>query len=103
MLLATTNYITGKEVEILGVVKGNMILSRHVGTDIGQGFKQMVGGELKKFTEMMNQSREEATQRMVAEAERMGADAIISMRYASSSVAQDAAEVIAYGTAVKFI
>ncbi len=103
MLLATTNYITGKEVEILGVVKGNMILSRHVGTDIGQGFKQLVGGELRKFTEMMNQSREEATERMIAEAEKMGADAIISMRYASSSVAQDAAEVIAYGTAVKFI
>ncbi|MCC8142189.1 MAG: YbjQ family protein [Lachnospiraceae bacterium] len=103
MILATTNYITGKNLEILGVVKGNMILSRHLGTDIGQGFKQMVGGELKKFTEMMNQSREDATNRMIKEAERMGADAIISMRYASSSVTQDAAEVIAYGTAVKFI
>ncbi len=103
MILATTNYITGKNLEILGVAKGNMILSRHVGTDIGQGFKQLVGGELKKFTEMMNQSREDATNRMIKEAERMGADAIISMRYASSSVTQDAAEVIAYGTAVKFI
>ncbi len=103
MLLATTNYITGKEVEILGIVKGNMILSRHLGTDIGQGFKQMVGGELKKFTDMMNQSREEATERMVDEAKKMGADAIISVRYASSSVTQDAAEVIAYGTAVKYI
>ncbi len=103
MLLATTNYITGKELEILGIVKGNMILSRHLGTDIGQGFKQMVGGELKKFTDMMNQSREEATDRMVDEAKKMGADAIISVRYASSSVTQDAAEVIAYGTAVKYI
>ncbi len=103
MLLATTNYITGKNLEILGIVKGNMILSRHVGTDIGQGFKQMVGGELKKFTEMMNQSREEATDRMISEAKRLGADAIISVRYASSSVAQDAAEVIAYGTAVKYM
>ncbi len=103
MILATTNYITGKNLEILGVVKGNMILSRHLGTDIGQSFKQVVGGELKKFTEMMNQSREDATNRMIKEAERLGADAIISMRYASSSVTQDAAEVIAYGTAVKFI
>ncbi len=103
MLITTTNYITGKNLEILGVVKGNMILSRHLGTDIGQGFKQMVGGELRKFTEMMNQSREEATDRMIDEAKRLGADAIVSMRYASSSVAQDAAEVIAYGTAVKYM
>ncbi len=103
MLLATTNYITGKNLEILGIVKGNMILSRHLGTDIGQGFKQMVGGELKKFTDMMNQSREEATDRMIEEAEKLGADAIVSVRYASSSVTQDAAEVIAYGTAVKYM
>ncbi len=103
MLLSTTECIPGRNYEVLGVVKGNMILSRHLGTDIGQGFKQMVGGELRKFTDMMNQSREEATDRMVQEAERMGADAVIMMRYASSSVTQDAAEVIAYGTAVKFV
>ncbi len=103
MLLTTTNYITGKNLEILGIAKGNMILSRHLGTDIGQGFKQMVGGELRKFTEMMNESRQEATDRMVAEAERMGADAVVNVRYASSSVTQDAAEIIAYGTAVKYM
>ncbi len=103
MIISTTDYITGKDLEILGVVKGNMILSRHVGTDFTQSLKQLVGGELKKFTDMMNTSRQEATNRMIEEAEKLGADAVVCVRYASTSVIQDAAEVIAYGTAVKFI
>ncbi len=103
MLLCTTDNIEGKNLEMLGIVKGNMIMSRHVGTDISQSFKQLVGGELKKFTQMMNDSREEATKRMIEDAEKLGADAIVCVRYASSSVTQDAAEVIAYGTAVKYV
>ncbi len=74
-----------------------------MGKDILQGFKNMVGGELKSYTQMMNEARELATQRMVQEATSMGADAIVNIRYASSEIVQGAAEVIAYGTAVKFI
>ena len=103
MLLVNTDYITGKEFEMLGLVKGSTIQSKHIGKDITQSFKTLVGGELKSYTEMMNEARALATKRMVAEAEAMGADAIVNIRYASSAVMQGAAEVIAYGTAVKFI
>jgi len=102
MLIVTTETIAGKELEILGIVKGSTIQSKHVGKDIAQSFKTLVGGELKAYTEMMNDARALATKRMVAEAEAMGADAIVCMRYASAAVMQGAAEVMAYGTAVKF-
>lgn len=102
MILVNTDYITGKELEMLGLVKGSTIQSKHVGKDISQGFKTLVGGELKAYTEMMNDARALATKRMVAEAEGMGADAVINIRYASAAVMQGAAEVMAYGTAVKF-
>lgn len=101
--MVNTDYITGKELEMLGLVRGSTIQSKNIGKDIAQSFKTIVGGELKAYTEMMNEARAVATERMVAEAEGMGADAVVNIRYASSSVMQGAAEVIAYGTAVRFI
>ena len=101
MILVNTDYITGKKLEMLGLVKGSTIQSKNVVRDITQGLKTLVGGELKAYNEMMNDARELATKRMVAEAESLGADAIVNIRYASSSVMQGAAEVIVYGTAVK--
>ena len=102
MLIVTTEYIAGKELEMLGMVKGSTIQTKHLGKDITQSFKTLVGGELTAYTEMMNDARALATKRMVQEAEAMGADAIVGMAYASSAVMQGAAEVIAYGTAVKY-
>ena len=102
MILVNTDYIAGKELEMLGLVKGSTIQSKHIGKDISQGFKTIVGGELKAYTEMMNDARELATMRMVEEAGRLGADAIVNVRYASAAVMQGAAEVMAYGTAVRF-
>ena len=103
MILENTDYITGKEFEMLGLVRGSTIQSKHLGKDIAQSFKTLVGGELKAYNEMMNEARALATKRMVAEAEQLGADAVVNIRYASAAVMQGAAEVIAYGTAVKFI
>ena len=103
MILVNTDYISGKELETLGIVKGSTIQSKHVGKDILQSFKTLVGGELKAYNEMMNEARAIATKRMVEEAEALGADGIVNIRYASSAVMQGAAEVIAYGTAVKFL
>ena len=103
MILVNTDYISGKELEMLGIVKGSTIHSKHIGKDISQAFKTLVGGELKAYNEMVNEARAIATKRMVAEAEAMEADAIVNIRYASAAVMQGAAEVIAYGTAVKFI
>ena len=103
MILVNTDYISGKELEMLSIVKGSTIQSKYLGKDIAQAFKAMVGGELKAYNEMMNEARALATKRMVAEAEALGADAIVNIRYASSAVMQSAAEVIAYGTAVRFV
>lgn len=102
MILVNTDYISGKELEMLGIVKGSTIQSKNVGKDITQGFKTLVGGELKAYTEMMNEARALATKRMVEDAEKLGADAVVNIRYASAAVMQGAAEVMAYGTAVKF-
>jgi uncharacterized protein YbjQ (UPF0145 family) len=103
MILVSTNYITGKEFEMLGLVTGNMVQSKHIGKDIGAGFKSLIGGELRAYTEMMNESRSIATKRMVEAAEALSADAIVNIRYATSSIVQGAAEIIAYGTAVRFV
>jgi len=103
MILVNTDYISGRNLSMLGIVKGSTIQSKHIGKDITQGFKTIVGGELKAYTEMMNDARALATKRMVEEATSLGADAIVNIRYASASVMQGAAEVIAYGTAVKFV
>ena len=102
MILVNTEYISGRELEMLGLVKGSTIQSKHIGKDILSSFKTLVGGELHAYNEMMNEARAIATKRMVMEAEGMGADAVINVRYASSAIMQGAAEVIAYGTAVKF-
>ena len=102
MLLVNTETISGKELEMLGLVKGSTIQSKHLGKDIMQAFKSMLGGELKAYNDMMNEARAIATKRMVDEAQALGADAIVNVRYASSAIMQSAAEVIAYGTAVKF-
>jgi uncharacterized protein YbjQ (UPF0145 family) len=102
MILATIDYIPGKEFDVLGMVKGSMIQSKHIGKDIGSAFKSIVGGELAAYSEMINESRSIATQRMVQEAQSLGADAVICVRYVSSTVIQGAAEVLAYGTAVKY-
>ena len=103
MILVNTDYISGKELEMLNLVKGATIQSKHVGKDITQTLKTLVGGELTAYNQMMNEARAIATKRMVAEAESLGADAIVNIRYASSAIKQGAAEVIAYGTAVKFV
>ncbi len=103
MILVNTDYITGKELETLSIVKGSTIQSKHMGKDIMSGLKTLVGGELTAYNEMMNEARALATKRMVEEANSLGADGIVNIRYASSAVMQGAAEVIAYGTAVKFI
>lgn len=102
MILVNTDYITGKELETLSLVRGSTIQSKNLGKDLMQSFKTLVGGELRAYNEMMNEARAIATKRMVAEAEALGADAIVNIRYASAAVMQGAAEVIAYGTAVKF-
>ena len=88
--------------ETLSIVKGCTIQSKHIGKDIANSFKTIGGGELSSYTEMMNEARAIATKRMVEEAEKLGADGIVNIRYASSAVMQGAAEVIVYGTAVKF-
>ena len=103
MILVNTDYVSGKELETLSLVKGSTIQSKHIGKDITQSFKTLVGGELKGYNEMMNEARALATKRMVAEAEALGADAVVNVRYASAAVMQGAAEVIVYGTAVKFV
>ena len=103
MKIYTTNYITGKNLETLGLVQGSTVQSKHIGRDLAASFKTIVGGELKGYTEMMNEARKIATARMTEQAESMGADAVIEVRYSSSSVMDGAAEIMAYGTAVKFI
>ncbi len=101
MLLVTTETVNGREMETLGLVKGSTIQTVNVFRDFGSGLKTLVGGELTKYTEMMGKAREIATERMVSEAEALNADAVVGVRYASSSIMQSAAEVMAYGTAVR--
>jgi uncharacterized protein YbjQ (UPF0145 family) len=103
MLIVTTEYISGKNIQTLGLVSGGTIQTVNAIRDIGSGLKNLVGGELKKYNQMMSDARSLAIERMIAEAQAMGADAIISVRFSTSSVMQSAAEVMVYGTAVKFI
>ena len=102
MLLITLNYVPGKEIEALGIVKGTTVQTKNFGKDFMSCMKTLVGGELSAYTEMLNEARQIATKRMVDEAESMGADAVINIRYGSASMMQGAAEVVVYGTAVKF-
>jgi uncharacterized protein YbjQ (UPF0145 family) len=102
MLVTTTNDIEGKELEILGVVFGNTVRSKNIGSDIMAGLKNIVGGELKGYSDMLTQARKQSYDRMVEEAIRMGADAVVNVRFTTSQTMAGAAELLAYGTAVKF-
>jgi len=101
MLITTVENI-GREYEILGIVKGTTVNSKNIGRDIGASLKTIVGGEIKGYTEMIEEANEVATNRMKTKAAEMGADAIVGVRYATSSVMQSASEITAYGTAVKY-
>lgn len=101
MLISNMEIIPQQQIlKHLGLVQGSTVRAKHVGKDILAGFKNILGGELKAYTELMSEAREEATQRMIAQAESVGANAILNVRFATSSVAQGAAELFAYGTAV---
>ena len=102
MIIVTTEYISGRETEVLGLVKGSTIQTVNAFKDIGSAFKTLVGGELKKYNEMMDNARNIATERMVQQARDLGADAVVGVRYASASIMQSAAEIMAYGTAVRY-
>lgn len=101
MQLLSINYVPGREIEALGMVKGSVVQTKHMGKDFMAGMKTLVGGEIRGYTEMLNEARAIATQRMVEEATALGADAVIGITYGSAAVMQGAAEVVAYGTAVK--
>lgn len=103
MLLLTINYVPGCEIEALGMVKGSVVTSKNFGHDFMAGLKTLVGGEIKAYTDMLNEARQIATERMQNEALLMGADAIIGVSFASSAVMAGAAEIVAYGSAVKII
>ena len=102
MLLLNIDHVPGREIEALGIVKGNVVQSKNFGRDFMAAVKTLVGGEIVEYTELLNEARAIAVKRMVDAAAELGADAVINIRYASASVMQSAAECIAYGTAVKF-
>ena len=103
MIVVTTNEVAGKTIkETIGIVKGEIVQSKHFGRDFMAGMKNLVGGEIVGYTEMISDARRIATERMIKQAEELGADAVVDVRYGSSTVMQGAAEMIAYGTAVKF-
>ncbi len=102
MILTTLNYVPGKNVkEVLGIAMGNIVRAKNVGQDILAGLRNLVGGEVNEYTALLQEAREEALKRMEKNAEAMGADAVLNIRFATSSVMQGAAELLAYGTAVK--
>ena len=103
MKLYNIDYIPGEKIEALGLVRGAVVQSKNFGKDFMAGMKTLVGGEIKGYTDMLNEARAIATKRMVDEAESMGADAIVNVRYGSSAIMQGAAEIVAYGTAVKIV
>ena len=104
MIVVSTDFVPGKEVkEALGLVRGNTIQAKHIGKDIVAGFRQVVGGEIREYTEMLSEAREIALKRMIEKAEKLGADAVINVRFMTSTVMASAAEILAYGTAVKLI
>ncbi len=101
MLISTLNYVPGKEITAIDLVKGNVVQSKNIGRDIMAGFKNIAGGEIRSYTDMLSEARNIATARMAEEAAALGADAVINVRYSSSSVIDGTCEIIAYGTAVK--
>lgn len=102
MKLVTVDTLQGVNYVELGIVTGNTIQSKNMFSDFGQGLKSIVGGELKSYTEMMEKAREKATQRMIDQAVKMGADAIIGVRYTTNSIMAQAAEVLVFGTAIQY-
>ena len=103
MLITTGDIIPGQQVQVLGLVSGNVVTSKNIGRDIMAGFKNIAGGEIKSYTDMMMEGRSIAEKRMIDQAEQMGANAIICMRFASSSVMEGTQEMLAYGTAVRYV
>ena len=103
MIVTSSDVIAGQQVQILGMVSGNIVYSKHIGRDIMAGFKNIAGGEIKSYTDMLNEGRAIAEQRMMAAAEAMGANAIVAARYATSSVMEGTLEMLAFGTAVRFV
>ena len=103
MIVVNTDFISGKKLQTLSLVRGSTVHSKNLGRDILSSLKTIVGGEIVDYTNMMNEARAIATQRMVEDAQKLDADAVINVRYASSAIMQGAAEIIAYGTAVKFV
>ena len=103
MMLVNISEIPGKKFEVLGMVKGSVVRSKHVGKDIVASFKTLIGGEIKGYTEMLTEAREIASKRMIKEAEALGADAVLKVTYTTAGIMQGAAEIMAYGTAVKFV
>ena len=101
MLLLNIDHIPGREIEALSLVKGSVVQCKSVGKDFMAGMKTFVGGEIESYTDMLNEARQLATKRMVDEAEKLGADAVVNVRYASASIMQGAAEITVYGTAVR--
>ena len=102
MILVNTPTIEGKQItETLGLVRGSTIRAKHIGKDFVAGLRHVVGGEIKEYSEMLNEAREQALNRMKKEAEAMGADAVVNIRMTSAQISRGAAEVVAYGTAVK--
>ncbi|APH38024.1 YbjQ family protein [Methanohalophilus halophilus] len=102
MIITTTENVDGKQQKILGIVMGNTVQSRHISSDIGAALKKVVGGKLKGYSKMLKTSRDEAMQRMIEEAEKLDADAIVNVRFTTSQTMASAAEILAYGTAMKF-
>ena len=102
-IVTSADVIPGQNVQVLGLVRGNIVTSRHIGRDMMAGMKELVGGEIKSYTEMTDQARTVAEGRMIAEAERLGADAVVAMRFSSGSINPGTIEMLAYGTAVKFV
>ena len=102
MIITNIDSVPGKSIaEHFGIVQGSTVRAKHFGSDIGAGLKNLIGGELKAYTDLLNQSRSEAIERMTAQAEQMGANAIINVRFATSAISKGAAELMAYGTAVR--
>lgn len=102
MILYTVETIPDKKYELLGLVQGSTVQSKNIGKDFMAGLRNIVGGEMKGYTEMLEDARRQATERMAARAEMLGADAVIGIRYATSTITQGAAEIMVYGTAVRF-
>ena len=103
MVVVNTDYITGQKLQVLSIVRGRVVMTKNFGSDLGASFKTLVGGEIKAYTDMLNNAREIATARMIEDAMRYGADAVVNVRYTTSSVMQGASEILATGTAVKFM